>query len=381
MKRPAGLPFMNTEEGRSGGAGGLPHNFSAGPGAFPSGVLEEAGAAMRMVPEAGLPLLGISHRSRWFREVLDEAEEHVGALLGLGAGWKVLFLQGGATQQFSQIPMSFLGGGAADYLLTGYWSKKAVAEARKAGRVNVVWDGEGEGFARMPDDGEMRFEGDAAYFHYVSNETVEGVQFHRVPGAEGVVRCCDMSSDFLSRPLDMERFGLVYAHAQKNLGPSGVTVVVMREDLLERVPEGLPAALDYRLHAAAGSIYNTPPVFAIYVTMLVARWLRREIGGLEAMGRINEGKQAMIYEAVDASGGFYRARVRERDRSWMNVTFTLPDAETERRFFAEARAEGITGIEGHRAVGGVRVSLYNAVTVESARVLAEFMREFYRRGA
>lgn len=359
------------------------HNFSAGPGALPESVLRETQAAIGLVPEAGLSLLGISHRSKWFGDVVAEAEDHFRALLGLPREYHVLFLQGGSTLQFSQIPITFLRGSLqpAEYLHTGYWSGKSIPEARREGPVRVLWSGEAQGFRRLPTDSELSYAPDAPYFHYVSNETVEGLQFHRVPGCEDVLRICDMSSDFLSRPVDATRFGLIYAHAQKNLGPSGVTVVVIHDDLVRRTPEGLPSMLDYRCHAAAHSIYNTPPVFAIYVTMLIARWLRRDIGGLAAMEAINRAKAAQLYAALDRSEGFYGGTVPVADRSLMNVVFHLPTPALDREFVREAEAVGLSGLEGHRTRGGIRASLYNAVAPAGVRELVAFMDDFRGRHA
>lgn len=358
------------------------HNFSAGPGALPDGVMRETREALEEVPEVGLSLLGISHRSAWFRDVVAEAEDHFRRLPGIPDGYRILFLQGGGTQQFSQIPMTLLRGRdlTAEYLETGYWSGKAVHEARREGAVRVLWSGQSERFQRLPADAELGASPEACYLHYVSNETVEGLQFHRVPGRDEVTRVCDMSSDLLSRPVDVSRFGLIYAHAQKNLGPAGVTVVIVRDEIVRATPDGLTAMLDYRLHAAAHSIYNTPPVFAIYVTMLVARWVRREIGGLERMAEINAAKAARLYAVIDESDGVYRGRAARDDRSLMNVVFGLPSPALEADFVRAAAAEGICGLEGHRSLGGgLRASIYNAVTDESAGALAEFMREFARR--
>src|SRR5580704_12538144 len=258
-------------------------NFSGGPGALPESVLEETQRAIRQVPGQRLSVLGMSHRSRWFREVVDEAESNIRQLLDIPADYHVLFLQGGGTLQFSMVPMSFLRGTGrvAEYLHTGYWSGKSIDEARREGAARVLWSGEQTGFRHLPREEQLRFDPQAAYFHYVANETVEGLQFHGLPGLNTVPRICDMSSDFLSRPFDVSRFALIYAHAQKNLGPAGVTVVVVQDEMLRRIPDGLPSMLDYRNHVDAGSIYNTAPVFAIYVTMLVTRWLRDEIGGVE----------------------------------------------------------------------------------------------------
>jgi phosphoserine aminotransferase len=353
-------------------------NFSGGPGALPESVLDEAQRAIGEAPGTGQSVLGISHRSEWFRDVVAETEDNFRVLLDLPDRYRVLFLQGGGTLQFSMVPMTLLRGRkrTAEYLHTGYWSGKAVAEARKEGAVRVAWSGAAEGFTRLPDAGETRFSGNAAYLHYVSNETVEGLQFDEPQGREDVPRVCDMSSDFLSRPVDIERFALVYAHAQKNLGPAGVTVVVLRDDVLESVPEGLPAMLDYREHARAGSIYNTPPLFAIYVTMLVTRWLRDEIGGLDAMAALNSRKAELLYETIDASGGFYRGHAAPGNRSQMNVVLTLPSEELERKFLRMAGAAGFYGLAGHRTLGGIRASIYNAVTVPAVEALCSFMRFF-----
>jgi len=353
-------------------------NFSGGPGALPESVLDEAQRAIGEVPGTGQSVLGISHRSDWFRDVVAETEENFRMLLDLPGHYRVLFLQGGGTLQFSMVPMTLLRGSnwAAEYLHTGYWSGKAISEARKEGPVRVAWSGAAEGFTRLPDPDEIRFSRNAAYLHYVSNETVEGLQFDEPQGLENVPRVCDMSSDFMSRPMDIERFALVYAHAQKNLGPAGVTVVVLRDDVLESVPEGLPAMLDYREHVSAGSIYNTPPVFSIYVTMLVSRWLRDEIGGLGAMAAINRRKAEVLYQTIDASGGFYRGHADPGSRSQMNVAMTLPSEDLERKFLKMATAAGFYGLAGHRTLGGIRASLYNAVTVEAVEALCSFMRFF-----
>jgi phosphoserine aminotransferase len=277
------------------------------------------------------------------------------------------------------VPMSFLRGTGriAEYLHTGYWSGKAIDEARHEGQVRVLWSGEDGGFRQLPGEDELRFGPNAAYLHYVANETVEGLQFHRLQGLEGVPRICDMSSDFLSRPVDVSRFGLVYAHAQKNLGPAGVTVVVVHNDLLRRIPENLPSMLDYRTHAEAGSIYNTAPVFAIYVTMLVTRWLREEIGGVQQMQVLNAAKAARLYATIDQSGGFYRGHAAAEDRSLMNVAFRLPSGDLEQKFLELAQIAGFHGLAGHRSLGGVRASLYNAVTFEAVESLCQFM-EFFR---
>ncbi len=354
------------------------HNFSAGPGEMPLSVLEAASRALLNVPEVGLPLLGISHRSSWFKDVVAEAEQLVRELLGVPKHYHIVFLQGGATLQFSAVAATFLRGTGfhADYIQTGYWSEKCLPEAQKEGNIRILWSGENEGYIRLPSDSELNFSEDAAYFHYISNETVEGLQFHRLVGREGVRRVCDMSSDFLSQPVEVDKFDIIYAHAQKNLGPAGVTIVVLRDELLAGIPEGLPAMMDYRPHVEMHSVFNTPPTFAIYVVLLTLRWLRDEIGGLTQMKRINESKARLLYDLLDQSAGFYRGRAGKADRSLMNVSFNLSTCGMEKDFLIKAESQGLYGLEGHRSCGGLRASLYNAVTLESVEVLCDFMQKF-----
>lgn len=358
-------------------------NFSGGPGVLPESVLRQVQESIRAVPEVGLSILGISHRSDWFAAVIAELETNIRLLLGLSDDYHVLFLQGGATQQFSMVPMTLLRGKAhpADYLHTGYWSGKAIDEARREGPIRVVWSGEADGFRHLPGDDELALSPEAPYLHYVSNETVEGLQFHRVVGRDDVPRVCDMSSDFLSRPCEAERFSLIYAHAQKNIGPAGVTVVLLRNELLNDAPVDLPGFLDYRTHIKARSNFNTPPVFAIYVVLLVTRWLMNEIGGLANMARINKSKAELLYRLLDESDGFYCGRAEAADRSLMNVTFNLATPELEREFLDEAHAAGFRGLSGHRAVGGIRASLYDAMTLPAVEKLAGFMEDFQSRRA
>jgi phosphoserine aminotransferase len=357
------------------------HNFSGGPGALPDEVLQQAQEALGRAPGSELSVLGIGHRTAWFRDVLDEAEENIRVLLGLPADYEVLFLQGGASLQFSMVPMAMLRGrqSPADYIVSGYWSAKAVPEARREGQVRLLWSGEHEAFSRLPADPELAYASNAAYLHYVSNETVEGLQFHRTLGRDDVPRVCDMSSDFLSRPIDASRFALIYAHAQKNLGPAGVTLVVVRRDVLQGIPDDVPSMLDYRKHVDLGSIYNTPPVFAIYVTVLVTRWLRSQPGGLLGMAARNAAKARLLYSHLDTSTGFYQGRAAFADRSTMNVAFNLPTRELEQAFLKEAEDAGLYGLEGHRSCGGVRASLYNAVTLEAVQALCRFMGDFQAR--
>lgn len=364
------------------GAGRPPvYNFSGGPGELPASVLSEASRALIEVPEAGLSVLGISHRSDWFQAVVQEAETNLRRLLNLPADYHVLFLQGGSSLQFSMVPMNFLRdqGRTADYIVSGYWSAKSVTEAKLEGQVNVAWDGAAQQYTRLPEPGELQLTGDAAYLHYISNETVEGLQFGYLPGLDDVPRICDMSSDFLAQAFDVSQYALIYAHAQKNLGPSGVTVVLLRDALLADVPKTLHSMLDYRVHVAQGSIYNTPPVFSIYVVLLVTRWLLHEVGGLDAMQRINAQKAQRLYRCIDADAGFYRCRAARQNRSTMNAVFQLPDPALERCFLREAEAAGFYGLEGHRAVGGIRASLYNAVSLEAVDALCGFMKAFRQR--
>jgi phosphoserine aminotransferase len=356
-------------------------NFSGGPGALPETVLQQLEQAILSVPEVSLSILGISHRSDFFAAVVAEAEDNIRTLLGLTDDYQVLLLQGGATQQFSMVPMTLLHGDTppADYLHTGYWSGKALPEARLAGPIRVAWSGEASGFHHLPSEDELGLSPDAPYLHYVSNETVEGLQFQRVVGLEGVPRVCDMSSDFLSKPCEADRFALIYAHAQKNIGPAGVTVVVIHNDVIAQVPEGLPSFLDYRVQAKAHSNFNTPPVFAIYTVLLVTRWLLHDIGGLAAMAQINQTKAATLYAALEASAGFYRGWAATADRSLMNVAFNLPTPALEQQFLAEARAAGFSGLNGHRAIGGLRASIYNALALPAVEKLVGFMADFQRQ--
>ncbi|HEX5364081.1 MAG TPA: phosphoserine transaminase [Gallionella sp.] len=358
-------------------------NFSGGPGALPESVLRQVQEAILEVPEVGLSILGISHRSDWFAAVITELENNIRTLLGVSDNYHVLFLQGGATQQFSMVPMTLLRGKshAAQYLHTGYWSGKAIPEAKREGPIQVIWSGAECGYSRLPADAELAFSADAPYLHYISNETVEGLQFHRVLGRDDVPRVCDMSSDFLSHPVDAERFSLIYAHAQKNIGPAGVTVVLVRDELLKDANTDLPGFLNYRSHIQAHSNFNTPPVFSIYVVLLVSRWLLNEIGGVARMAEINHGKAELLYRMLDGSDGFYRGRAAVPDRSLMNVVFNLPSPELQQRFLTETQAAGFSGLAGHRAIGGIRASIYNALTLSAVEQLAGFMEDFQRRAA
>jgi phosphoserine aminotransferase len=361
------------------------YNFSAGPAALPQSVLEEAQRDLVSLPDLGVSPLEISHRSPWFEDVIGEAEANLRALLSIADTHHVLFIQGGASLQFSMVAMNLLReqGRAADHVVTGTWSQKAVMEAEREGEVRVVWSGKAEGFVRVPNDEELIdvIEADAAYVHVTSNETIHGVEFPGTPASvAGVPIVCDASSNFLSRPVDLAPYGVLYAGAQKNAGPAGVTVAIVRDDMLDRVPDGLPTMLDYRTYAGSASMHNTPPVFAVYVLMLVTRWLREDVGGLDAQLAVNREKAGSIYDAIDGSDGFYSGHARPGSRSQMNVTFRLPDEELERRFVGAAAERGLVELKGHRSVGGIRASLYNAMPVEGAHALAGFMREFAAAG-
>ncbi|HEX6332237.1 MAG TPA: 3-phosphoserine/phosphohydroxythreonine transaminase [Actinomycetota bacterium] len=357
-------------------------NFSPGPATLPESVLERARERLAELPGVGASVVEISHRSAAFEDVVQEAERNLRDLLNVPESHHVLFLQGGASLQFSMAPMNLLRGSSAPaaYVVTGTWGAKALAEARKEGRVDVAWDGRDRGYTEVPDLRALELPGTASYLHVSSNETIQGVQFGEgFEPASGPALVCDASSDFLSRPLPIDRYGLLYAGAQKNAGPAGVTVVLLHDDLLERIPDGLPSMLDYRTHVENRSLYNTPPVFAIDLLMLVTRWLRDEIGGLDKMHERNREKAALLYDGIDASEGFYRGHASPPARSLMNVTFRLATPELESRFVAEARDEGLVELTGHRTVGGIRASIYNAMPAEGVRALREFMDDFADR--
>jgi len=355
-------------------------NFSAGPAVLPLPVLEEARRDLVALPGVGMSVLEISHRSKAFEKICFGAEERFMRLAGVADDHQVLFLQGGATLQFSMVPWNLLpAGSTADYFETGVWSEKAIAEARKVGEVHVAASSKATRHDRIPGDGESRYSARPAYVHMTSNNTIFGTQYHRVPTVPaGVPLVNDASSDILCRPLDFSRFALTYAGAQKNLSIAGLTLVVVRKDLLGRAPAGSPVYLDYATHAKERSLYNTPPVFAIYLLDLVLEHLLAQ-GGLEAAARRNGRKAGMLYAAIDSSAGWYRGHAQPDSRSTMNVTFRLPSEELEKRFVAEATAEGLDGLKGHRSVGGVRASIYNAFPEAGVEALVGFMAEFQRR--
>lgn len=356
------------------------HNFAAGPAVLPLPVLEEIQRDLPALPGVGMSVLEISHRSKTFESILQQAETDVRALAGVPAGYKVLFLQGGASLQFSMVPMNLLGPGAtADYVDTGAWAGKAIAEAKKVGAVNVAASTKADNYARIPAPSELRLTPGAAYVHMTSNNTIEGTEYSELPEVGGAPLVSDTSSDMFSRPIDIARHALVYAGAQKNLGPAGVTLVIVRDDLLARTAArkaSLATMLDYAVHAEHGSLYNTPPAFAVYTLGLVMKWLRAQ-GGLEAIARANQRKAAKLYAEIDRTG-FYRGTARKDCRSLMNVTFRLPSEELEKRFVADAARAGLDGLKGHRSVGGIRASVYNAFPEEGVDALVAFMKEFER---
>jgi phosphoserine aminotransferase len=353
------------------------YNFSAGPAVIPVPVLEQARDEMLSLPGVGMSVMEISHRSKTFDEIIQGAEAGLRELLGIPNDYTVLFLQGGASLQFSMVPMNFLSlDSSADYIVTGSWGKKAVKEAQKFGNVDMAANMADGGFTRVPNQDELQLNTSAAYVHMTSNETIEGVEFKSEPEVGDVPLVADMSSNILSKPIPVEKYGLIYAGAQKNMGPSGVTIVIMREDLLPRGREGLATMLDYNTHAKNKSLYNTPNTWGIYILNLVCKWLK-EKGGLAGMQQENEAKAQLIYDAIDATE-FYRGHADPDARSMMNVTFRLPSEDLEKKFASEATAAGMDGLKGHRSVGGIRASIYNAFPKEGCEALVGFMKEFER---
>ena len=352
-------------------------NFSAGPAVLPVPVLEEARRNLLALPGVGMSVLEISHRSKAFDEIILGAEEAIRKLAAIPGNYHVLFLQGGASLQFSMVPMNLLPqGGAADYIITGAWSKKAMKEAQRIGHINVAATTEPDNFNRVPRPEEIKRDPGAAYLHFTTNNTIFGTEWKREPEAGGVPLVADASSDIFSRPIEVEKYGLIYAGAQKNLAPAGLTLVIIRDDLLSRIPKGLHTMLDYNTHVKEKSLYNTPPVFAIYVMRLVLAWLIEQ-GGLEEMERRNRAKAGLLYGVIDSSG-FYRGHALSDSRSLMNVTFRLPSEELEKQFVNEATKAGFDGLKGHRSVGGCRASIYNAFPSEGVEALIAFMKEFER---
>ena len=348
------------------------HNFYAGPAILPKDVLEKAKSELTDLNGIGLSVMEISHRSKDFDAIITTAEENFKKLLNIPDNYHVLFLQGGASQQFGMIPMNLLYGGTADYVNTGAWAKKAIKEGKLFGTVNIAASSEDKNFSYIPK--KFDFSAESKYVHITSNETIGGVQFNKFPDTGNVPLIGDMSSDIMSKKLDISKFGMIYAGAQKNIGPSGVTLVIIRDDLVQNSADGITTMLSYKTHADKKSLYNTPPSFGIYLIKLVTDWLI-DLGGIEAIEKINENKANLLYNKID-SGNFYNGTANREDRSKMNITFRLKAEELEKKFIEEATAAGLIGLKGHRSVGGCRASIYNALPLESVQELVKFMDEF-----
>jgi phosphoserine aminotransferase len=358
-------------------------NFAAGPAVLPLSVLEEAQRDLLALPGVGMSVLEISHRSKTFEAIIQECEANIRKLAGIPDNYHVLFLQGGATLQFSMVPLNLLAPGeTADYITTGSWSEKALKEAKKVGPINVAFTGKADNFTRVPKQEELKLTPNAAYVHMAGNETIHGVEFHALPAVGNVPLVVDTSSHMLSRPLDIGKYAVLYAGAQKNMGPAGCTLVILRADMLKKAQanagyEKLPIMLQYGPHVADKSLHNTPPAFAIYLMNLVSRWLLN-LGGLEAMEKINVRKAEKLYAEIDRTG-FFRGHACKEDRSRMNVTFRLPNEPLEEKFAKESKAAGLDGLKGHRSVGGLRASIYNAFPEEGVDALVAFMKEFEKK--
>jgi phosphoserine aminotransferase len=354
------------------------YNFSAGPAVLPVEVLEQAQRDLLALPGVGMSVLEISHRSTAFDEIIEGCEADLRTLGRIPDNYRVLFLQGGASLQFSMVPMNLLPpGGSADYIVTGVWSEKAVKEAKRVGSVKIAATTQADNYKRVPRQEELTLDPNAAYVHFTTNNTIYGTEFHRIPETGNVPLVADASSDIYSRPIDVAKYGLIYAGAQKNLAPAGVTIVIVREDLLTRTPSSLPTMLQYPVHAESTSMYNTPPVFAIYVMRLVLAWILKA-GGLEAVDKVNARKADKLYAEIDRTG-FCRGHAAADSRSRMNVTFRLPTEELEKKFAKESTAAGLDGLKGHRSVGGLRASIYNAFPEAGVDALVQFMQEFERK--
>jgi phosphoserine aminotransferase len=356
------------------------HNFNGGPAALPLPVLEQIQESLIDFQNSGMSILEMSHRGGVYEKVHNEAIGDIRKLLGFSENdYSLLFMGGGARTQFGLVPMNLLPANrVAEYLVTGYWSQHALADAEKIGKAKSIWSSEATKFDHVPQNGEFNVSQDAAYLHYTSNNTIYGTEYHHIPDSRGVPLVCDMSSDILSRPIDVSRFGLIYGGAQKNMGPAGVTVLIIRKDVLESCRKDLPSNLSFQQIAKENSLLNTPPVFAIYIVGLVAKHLLR-LGGLKEVEKLNTEKSKTLYDSIDASKGFYRGCAQKPSRSKMNVTFRLPSEEFETQFLSEASKNEMVGMKGHRSIGGVRVSLYNAVSLDSVKVLVKFMSDFQKR--
>ena len=351
------------------------YNFSAGPAMLPEEVLEQCAAEMLDYKGSGMSVMEMSHRSKVYQQIIDEAEKDLRELIGIPENYKVLFLQGGATLQFALIPLNFMFTGKADYINTGVWTKKAIKDAKLYGDVRVVASGEESGFSKLPDFKSIKFNKDSDYVYMCDNNTIFGTKCHEYPETGDIPLICDMSSCFLSEPIDVKKFGLIYAGAQKNVGPAGVTILIIRDDLLAKAPrQPLPAYFDYRLHVENGSMYNTPPTYGIYVCGLVFKWLLKN-GGLAARKKANEEKAKVLYDYLDSSS-FYKPFAAKDSRSLMNVTFRTPSDELDAEFLEGAKKYRFTNLKGHRLTGGLRASIYNAMPKEGVEALVKYLKEF-----
>ena len=353
------------------------HNFNAGPAAMPQAVLEKAQSELLELAGSGMSVMEMSHRSKEFQQIIEGAEAGIRHLMGVPEEYVVLFLQGGASLQFAMIPMNLRRPGkSADYVDTGSWASKAVKEAKVAGPTNVAWSGKGENYSRIPKFSELNLKPDAEYVHLCSNETIGGIQWREFPKTSTTL-VADMSSEIMSRVIDVKQFGVIYAGTQKNLGPSGLAIVIMRKELAERAPENVPVVLRYSTHASESSLYNTPNTWGVYMIKLICEWLE-SMGGVSSMQKINERKAAALYNAIDSSD-FWRSPVEKESRSIMNVVWRLASEALEEQFVSQAKKEGFVGLKGHRSVGGIRASIYNAITPEAVDALVSFMKQFEKK--
>ena len=355
------------------------YNFAAGPAILPEPVLKEAQEQLWALPGIGMSILEISHRSKVFDKIIAEAKEGLKSLLGINDNYELLFLQGGASLQFSMIPLNLMvKNKKADYIVTGSWSKKAVKEAKRVGTVNIAASTEEGNFKRIPKQEELKLDPQADYVHFTSNNTIFGTEWHKEPEVGNVPLVCDASSDMLHKKIDVNKYALIYAGAQKNMGPSGVTFIILRKDMLERSSDSLHTMLNYKTHIENNSLYNTPNVFGIYIINLVCKWLKG-LGGLDGMYKINKEKADILYKCIDESGGFYKGHADKDSRSLMNITFNLATEDLEKKLVGEATAAGFDGLKGHRSVGGLRASIYNAFPKKGVEDLVSFMKDFQKK--
>lgn len=355
------------------------YNFSAGPAVLPVPVLEKAQKEMLCYGDSGMSVMEMSHRSKAYLAIITEAEAVLRKLMNIPENYKVLFLQGGASQQFAMVPLNLLKNGKADYVNTGAWSKKAIAEAKRFGKVNVVGSSEDKTFSYIPELDPGSFDKDADYFHITTNNTIYGTRFTALPDTGDVPIVTDMSSCILSEVIDVSKYGIIYAGAQKNIGPAGLCIVIIREDLIGNASEICPTMLNYKTHSDNDSMFNTPPTYGIYIAKLVFEWLR-DLGGVAAIQKINEEKAGMLYDCIDSSK-LFKGTVAKKDRSLMNVPFVTGDDELDAKFVKEAAAAGLVNLKGHRSVGGMRASIYNAMPVEGVQALIAFMKKFEQENA